>query len=385
MIRIRGSETAPNLGFTIGAFPEPTNFHSIHGNPRLMNPPALEFGLVIPIPVTYYENVNSEEYWDVYVKKFGINGALKPPRVIDGIYQKQDPKTKELEWMAITEEDVDLRHALEEFSVRSLSALAPSQRDEHAVAMKRHAIAVFQPMMAVRDDAVRQVLERADALYDEAVGEDAEDYWEFFEPMFDATVELMEHHTQMCLHLARIEIVPGTKVEETRNRIHGFHQRFRDFIETYLPNQNPQAHASFGDIRNKLDLLEAASLSIPPTAAPGSPVNEGVKLITDTMLAYLQGDQEQSQSLCNQASSIIGCPPHIRTGAGFLLAKLDTRLNIFERVASLRSALKGYYSLELGDVPQLQTLLQQLKRESGISLAELEREEKMQAQRISCR
>lgn len=143
------NETAPHLGFCLRTFPEPTMTHNIHGKPRLINPAAREGALGIPIPVTYYENMNSEDYWDVQVKKFRMNGALLPPQVVDGIVFPKDPDDPDegYEWATISEDDVQIQRDLERYSMQTLTAMTPEQRAEHAIAMKREMVASIHPML----------------------------------------------------------------------------------------------------------------------------------------------------------------------------------------------------------------------------------------------
>ncbi|KAE8450687.1 hypothetical protein EG329_006032 [Mollisiaceae sp. DMI_Dod_QoI] len=381
LIKTQKEETAPHLGFVLKPFPEISTVHNIHGNPRLINPSAPDPAFAIPISVTYYENLNSEQYWDIYVKKFGINGALKPPKVIDGIFFAQDPNTLEYEWKAITEQESQARQGIEQFSIESLSAMTPAQRGEHEVVMKRYQVAIFQPMMAKRDAIVRDVMESVDFVND--LDQTDPDYYFSVEGLSDAILKLLEIHAKICTHLVKVEANPGTKFGETKTEVLAFHQGFKDFIQSFLPNKNALARTAFSDFRNKLDLLSTLLGALKDTLRRKGNA-EGEEAISDAIAAYIVGDQQQCNDLCNQALSIIAGSLHLRIAACFLVAKLDIVSNA-ERLARLRQALRNCKSLDLGDISlPLQPQLQQLLKESSGLLTELEAEEKKQAARISC-
>jgi hypothetical protein len=45
--------------------------------------PRAPFCIKIPVPITFVENLCSQKYWNLNVKKFGIAAALKTPEFVD--------------------------------------------------------------------------------------------------------------------------------------------------------------------------------------------------------------------------------------------------------------------------------------------------------------
>lgn len=69
--------------------------------PKLIPPPGET--IVVPIPVTYFENIHSKDYWETCVGSFGIASALKPVfSTRGGAYASTKRVKGAPEWIVVT-------------------------------------------------------------------------------------------------------------------------------------------------------------------------------------------------------------------------------------------------------------------------------------------
>lgn len=192
----------PHLGFFAMTFPQ----KAVQVNAR-NNPMITTEGFAIPIPVTFYENICSQTYLDVHVKKFGISGALKVPGFISAsvssLKRNVTSNGYPWEWHVLKENDVNLRQELEAASVKSLSAMTPEQRKEHAELTRRDMVADFHALLAKRDDLVEQTISAG--VFTMKIDQKDPNYAYGTRPLLDLLGELFELQCKIISHVPKVE------------------------------------------------------------------------------------------------------------------------------------------------------------------------------------
>lgn len=121
-------EGKPHRAFAAFTFPQEAMNTNARSNPRLINPKMTSEGFAIPIPVTFFENICSKLYWDVYLRRFGVEGGLKLPQVISAAVSDKiwappgfHPPYR-FQWRRLKDQaDYDLKATVDATSIKSLS------------------------------------------------------------------------------------------------------------------------------------------------------------------------------------------------------------------------------------------------------------------------
>jgi len=145
-------EGLPHMGFFIISWPEsgmPGN--PLYPSPMLIEPARENISFKTPIPVTYYEALHYQDYWDVCVRKYGMNGWVEPGLLLSGTSISTDYQ----EWRVISDDDTRQRM---NNRLRSMVELTPVQSQERDVIVKRAMVANFQPLTISRDKKVHEVM-----------------------------------------------------------------------------------------------------------------------------------------------------------------------------------------------------------------------------------
>jgi len=147
------------LGVFNHFFPDSRSENSNNELPFLVLPLLKPIDVILPIPVTYYENLMSKTYWEMHVRSLGM-------------VQIPDLVTASL-WSDPGHDYIVIPHSnLYSFKMsrirkrmrRTTILLDPEERREHLHLMKRDMIARYHPLTLARDRVAQKVI-NLDELY----------------------------------------------------------------------------------------------------------------------------------------------------------------------------------------------------------------------------
>ena len=151
---IRSPNPTPHLGFFHNDWPNDT--HIVTN--ILINPPLYKWRYSAPIPVSYYEMIQSRDFWSQHFRSFGITRAEMPAKV--AVQDRKDPKG---EWIIYLRRDSDkvLRNKRVN-PVAALLQMSPAERTAYDRSMKLASMEEIATLLDSRGDAVRMVVDQGE-------------------------------------------------------------------------------------------------------------------------------------------------------------------------------------------------------------------------------
>jgi len=363
------------MGFFIISWPEP----GMPGNPLYPSPMVIESELEkasfkTPILVTYYGALHSQDYWDVYVRKHGMNGWVEPGLPLSGTSISMDYQ----EWRVISDDNT--RQGTSD-RLRSMAELTPAQLQERNVIMKRAMVANFQPLTISRDEKVHEVMMAGEWLA--KIDETNQQYQYCLVGVIDALEELLPVHLSIIKQVPMVEADAAAELPDTRNGIQAFHRHFRRYIASFLPAKDPSPQKRLDDLLMTFDGQSQTSFideflpfaHITPSYGTQDDVEEE-RLLLQALTFFDQGDFNRCQEICTGLIQTIGCSLHIQAVARVALGKI-TLVSNDERLNHLRRALDTFTKVGRNNVPE-HLPVELFRKQAMVLVVELESVEKSQ-------
>ncbi|CZT51943.1 uncharacterized protein RSE6_13170 [Rhynchosporium secalis] len=225
--------------------------------PILINPAITSPALIHPIPVTFYENLNSDAFWDVQVRSMGLK-AVQLPKATSTVYYD----TVKGAWIPVRGDLANCEEYMRKIEAREtmrLANLTPAERKEHARVTRENLVALYQPLTVERNLKVHSIREQSDIISVTYESDPmAPTIMANLVPLLE---QLWDIHKQICGLLSTMEKEAGLLLD-TRNSISSFHDDFRIFVSTFLPCPWSDLHDRLMKIISNLD-------KIVPPAYPG--------------------------------------------------------------------------------------------------------------------
>lgn len=374
----------PVLGFFAYDFPQVAAKvkadESVH--PILVNPAMPSTSFAVPVPVTFYENVCSQEYWDGYVRKFGMNAALKLPRMISAACYSpvvdQFSGAKVMGWKVLSENDTGLRQKIDNISMQTLLSMTAADREEHARIMRRSMVADFLPLIFQRDELVQNTMTAGEWCL--KISQTDNNYKYGADSLLRMLSELLELHEKILAHLPLTEAAAGQGLQFMRTSLQCFHRNLRIYVASFLPNQYQAAQegmmkllTEFDRIGNVVQWLDVASLP-PPATGAGTQDQTAEDLLAQAELSLERGHQRLSIELCGQVLGTIGISGHLAARVRILTATM-TEGTRGDKIDLLRRALGELRAVDARTVPAHVDIQEIVAAAAAVRLAALEAEE----------
>jgi hypothetical protein len=350
-------EGQPHRGFAAFTFPQEATNTNARSNPRLIKPKMTSEGFAIPIPVTFFENICSQSYWDVYVRRFGVEGGLKLPQVTSAaVSQKMwappglyPPYT--FHWRRLKDQaDYDLKATLDASSIKSLSSMSPEQREEHAELMKRNMVANLHALFTERDEFVGDVIQSGEFLM--INGQDEKLYEIGINHLLGRLKDLLDMHLRIINHIPKVEARAGQDLPDLRSSIVTFHNDLRKYAKYFFDNSKEpgrrRMQKMLGDINN-VDITDAFK---PLPEQPATLLDESKEevLLEEAKLALENGEEGKSRNACLKIMQNLNTSKHYLAIARIQLAMIPS-VEIGSRIALLKLAVNVIDSLDMNIVP----------------------------------
>jgi hypothetical protein len=145
------NNSKPHLGYFHGGWPDPNEHYS---KPQLINPPPGNWRMFPPLPVTYYEMIQSDAFWQTHFRSFGSIRPEKPPLV--AIMNRADPQA---EWSVQKAPP----YGYPKLSpVEPLIQMTPQERTFHDNKMKAAMLQKIALSLSARNAAVTRVVDQGE-------------------------------------------------------------------------------------------------------------------------------------------------------------------------------------------------------------------------------
>ncbi|KAL2063401.1 hypothetical protein VTL71DRAFT_5206 [Oculimacula yallundae] len=215
--------TTPEIAVFTASFPhERTALYS--RSPILINPSITDPLFLSPLPVTFYENLNSDVFWNVHVRAMGLK-AIQSPKAISTLYFKIGTGGLPLTG--------DYTRTVEARETMRLAGMTPRERAEHAKLMRKDFVATYQPLTVERDQKVYKIRNQADIIH---LTSTANPMIQSIGSEFLVMIEeLSDIHKRICGMLSTMETELGGDLLDTRRSISSFHLEFIQFVVGYFP------------------------------------------------------------------------------------------------------------------------------------------------------
>ena len=362
-------------------FPNEAVKCSIGFNPRLISPKMASQGFAWPIPVTFYENLCSQAYWDVHMQKFGVEGGLQMPQVITASVSfavfNSNGVGGYFVWNLLKQTDHDLKQKIQAVSIQSLSSMTPTQRKEHAELMKREMVGNLHVLLAERNDLVEQTVLAGE--FARRLDQTKADYIFGITPLLSRLGELLKKHEDIIRYVPKAEAAAGQDLHDTRNSVLSFHKNLRIYTASYLPNQNEIGQAGMTAMLARIDNVDIkdafAPLRLPTAKAEDETAQE--LLITEANMALEAGDEEKCKEKCSKIIQILDASAHFKALANICLGMCPSTARSI-RIGILTVAVEMITRLDISTVPAHLNLLGSQKAAEGL-LAQLKTEQKADA------
>lgn len=151
---IRLTMPTPHLGFFHNDWPDNINILTT----VLIDPPLYGWRYSAPLPASYYEMVQSSDFWSQHFRAFGIMRVATPAKVAI-----QDRKDTRNEWIVLSRSDSEtvLRNKRAN-PVAALLQLSPSERNYHDQRMKSASIEKIATLLDSREDSVVKLVDQGE-------------------------------------------------------------------------------------------------------------------------------------------------------------------------------------------------------------------------------
>ncbi len=350
-------EGKPHRAFAAFTFPQEAMNTNSRSNPRLINPKMTSEGFAIPIPVTFFENICSQSYWDVYVRRFGVEAGLKLPRVISaavsqkiwappGLYPPYTFQWRRLKGQA----DYYLKATVDASSVTHLSSMTPEQRKEHAKLMKRSMVADLHALIAARDEYVGDVIQSGEFLM--INGQDEKLYEIGIRHLLGRLNDLFDMHLRIINHVPKVEARAGQVLPDLRSSIVTFHNDIRKYAKYFFEKSKDPGRGGVQKLLRDINNVDIADAFTPFPHQPAILLDENREelLLEEAKLALENGEEERSRNACLKITQNLNSRKHYLALARIQLAMIPS-LEIGARISQLKLAVKIIDSLDMNIVP----------------------------------
>jgi hypothetical protein len=350
-------EGKPHRAFAAFTFPQEAMNTNSRSNPRLINPKMTSEGFAIPMPVTFFENMCSQSYWDVYVRRFGVEGGLKLPQFISAAVSQKiwappglyPPYT--FQWRRLKDQtDYNLKATLDASSFKSLSSMSPEQREEHAEAMKRGMVANLHALFGERDEFVGDVIQSGEFLM--INGQDEKLYEIGINHLLGRLKDLFDMHLRIINHVPKVEARAGQDLPDLRSSVVTFHRDLRRYAKYFFDNSKEHGRGKMQKLLRDINNVDIADAFTPFPQQPATLLDESREelLLEEAKLALENGEEERSRTACLKITQNLSSSKHYLALARIQLAMIPS-VEIGARISLLKLAVKIIDSLDMNTVP----------------------------------
>jgi hypothetical protein len=382
-------EGKPHRAFASITFPQEAMRINVRSNPKLIMPKMTSEGFSIPIPATFFENICSESYWDVNMKKFGVEGGLKMPQVISaavshkimgppGFYPPYIFRWRRLE----DGTDYQLKQTVEANSIKTLSSMTLEQRKEHAELMKRDMVANLYALLAERDDLVGQVILSGE--YIMIHGQNDNLYKIGITHLLRRLQELFDKHLLIINYIPKVEARAGQDLPDVRSSVLTFHGDLRKYADYFFDENREPGRDGMQKLLRDMDNVDIDDVFVTLPHQPTTLVDENAQdlLLEEAKLALENGEEIKSGNACLTITQNLNSSEHYLALARIQLAMIPS-IDIGLRIGLLKVAIKVIDSLDMNTVPA-HLSLNGLRGAAANLLAELEAEQRVNTGGLIC-
>lgn len=147
---------APRLGIFLTEWP---NDNPHHERPILLDPPFSRWKVAVPIPVSYFEMIQSNDFWESHFRSFG---SIKPgPAACAAIRDRNIPNNPY--WNIVT--NTQLSSILQNQTISPIAAMVnmtPDERALHANKLRTASIEKFYRCIDARNNTVHLLVDQGE-------------------------------------------------------------------------------------------------------------------------------------------------------------------------------------------------------------------------------
>ncbi|ESZ94867.1 hypothetical protein SBOR_4743 [Sclerotinia borealis F-4128] len=340
---------APQMGFFLTSFP---NTWAETSQPTLKLPlkTNTSMDISIPLPVTYYETLNSNHFWEEHVTAFGMINAPKS--------MGQSIFTQPHGWRIQQEDEETFAKQTRILFCKSTSDHTPYARHEMAVStLHWNKVVHYHILTQSRDTKAIEIMDQSEWLI-KSSRKQYEGYSSDFATMIDGMGELLEIHEEIINWIPEMDkyaeeassyhIIPNARMSARC-----FHRDFLRFMNALILSNNKIPERQMG-LQNIILRLQNLSTEIPflnPSESITSqsdlldepPETEKMKSIHSAFLAASASESDEANQhcaqLCNEVIGNIGCSLYSQAQARVYKSRLSmVTMDYGEKIALLRRA-----------------------------------------------
>lgn len=310
-------------------YPSFTDVQRRSGSTQVLILPApFDHQIFYPIPVTFYEDLQQEGFWDVGVRRFGFP-LLYYRTLKKGIRMDFDP-TINPQTVGFKPKLKDIRHqhgadpftgALEKLQNRVSQLETMIVLTPHQKAVRNFGQAILRNQMEEeafwtgfddQEDAVQKIIDVGDV-----IPANEQQRVEAIVSIKDLISELEEYHRDMIVSVFALEEINGTNHTDRKKRLLVWNREMRKFIRQFQEKLNNRTDSAYvASLDNNLIAFERARMKLWP---PNSEVHDVADY--DEVTELENARSTTNRDICNKiledtgASIFAWCCAHIMISA----------------------------------------------------------------------
>ncbi|QSZ36932.1 hypothetical protein DSL72_009023 [Monilinia vaccinii-corymbosi] len=345
---------APQMGFFLTSFPglsagntQPTLKCLSKSNPSIH--------LSIPLPVTYYEVLNSNQFWEQQVTAFGM---IKAPVFMGGATFAQPHG-----WKVIQEDEERFAKQRRISLYESAAYETPYARHESAVS-EIHMNKVITYYLSIEDlkEKTREAMDQSEWLI-KSMSNPYEGFSSDVSSMIDALEELLKLHEGIIEFIPTMDKHAGEAAlhhhatPDGRSAARTFHADFLRFVDSLILTEIPESEVGCQKILARLEDLGKTVPFLDATEDSASDEEpKEVQMMRKIHEAFIQAsesddaDQSPCRKLCDEVLGSLACSLYSQAQARVFKSRLH-RIGIYEEIALIRRASETFSLIHDGTIP----------------------------------
>ncbi|KAI9648895.1 hypothetical protein NHQ30_001461 [Ciborinia camelliae] len=367
---------APQMGFFLTSFPGSGEALSDLPTLKSSSQEKTPSNVSVPLPVTYYEALSSNHFWEQHVTAFGM---INPSEEMgQAIY------TQPHGWRRMQADEEEFAKQMRISLLQSKSQDTPSARHESLISTIHHQkIVAYQILDIYLKARSLKVMDQSEWLIKSSKNQ-YEGYASDFADMLDDMEEVMSVHEKIIEFIPKMDkhataALLDHETPDARKAARIFHRDFSRFMNSLGSSKIPEFQMRMQKMRKIIERLEHLSGTVEflnswtmSESGKLDDLRELEKIIEigeafHDAKKYENGDETKCEELCNEVLEGMGYSLYAQAQARVYKSRLSTTVTL-EANALLRRASETFDLIHDGTIPMSQTLWSARQAEHGTGI-----------------